>query len=160
VFAVSEYNMLTRDMLAQRLYRIYGFPMVGQPSFADLVQVRHDQHGRYLVASRHIRKGTYDKDNKVHTTLSYTEIRELALAFETFVDDTVTALMVVSGPFEITFPLESHYRISAFVGKFLIDDHTDNPLVQDLMSYDHLTDEYLKQSMERLVLRDVLWFEF
>jgi hypothetical protein len=68
--------------------------------------------------------------------------------------------MLISGPFEIKFPLESHCRISAFVGKFLIDDHTDNPLVQDLMAYDHLADEYLKQTMERLVLRDVLWFDF
>jgi len=160
VFAVSEENMLTRDILAQAPYGKYGFPMQGQPSFADLVQERHGQHGRYLVASRHIRKGTYAKDNKVHTILSYTEIRELADAFEVFVEHSLPALMGVSGPIDITFPHESQCRVSAFVGRFMIDAHTDNALMQDLMAFDHLTNDYLQQAMQGLVLCDVLWFEF
>jgi len=161
VFAVRAENMRTREMLAQQLFRLYGRPLVGQPSFADLVRVVHTQHGRALLATRDISKGTFAHDTKVHLTFTPAELAELQQDFETWREQTVARIMGVRVHFDFSHRL-SHYssRLSSYLGKFLLDGHSKTPLVQDLMDFDPFADGYLDEMLERLVLFDVIYFDF
>lgn len=161
VVAVRAENMQTREMLAQLLFRRYGIPLVGQPSFADLVRVVHTKHGRALFATCDIPEGTFALDTKVHLTFTPAELAELQQDFETWREQTVARIMGVRVHFDFSHKL-SHYssRLSSYVGKFLLDGHSETPLVQDLMDFDPFAHGYLDEMLERLVLFDVLYFDF
>ena len=51
-------------------------------------------------------------------------------------------------------------RISSFVGKFMLDGHFESAEMQALMAFDPMSDVYLKQTLQRLVMFDVLYFDF
>ena len=161
VFAVRAENMRSREMMAQLPYRLYGRPLVGQPPFADLVRVVRTEHGRGLVATRDIPKGTYAQDRKVHVTFTPDELDELNDDFDIWKDQSVSRIMGVRVHFDFSHRL-SHYssRLSSYVGMFLLDGHSEAPLVQDLMDFDPFAPGYLDETLERLVLFDVLYFDF
>ena len=163
VFAVRAENMKTREMLAQLPYRKFGRPLQAQASFAELVLVVEGEHGRGLVARRDIARGTWARDAKVQLVLAPGELRELKAAFEAHREEAVPRMMGFSGRvvFEHSHELP-HYasRISSFVGKFLLGGASEDPGVQALMAYEHLADGYLQETLERLVMFDVLYFDF
>ena len=150
VFAVKNANMRTSPALAQL------------PAFAELVEVRRDENGRYLVAARDIAKGTFAKTEKVHVVLSADELQRVSAGFEAFKEESVPRLLGVARViFEHSHDLP-HYasRNALFVGAFLTQRVGERPLVRELMDYDHLSPGYLKATLERLVLFDVLYFEY
>ena len=69
--------------------------------------------------------------------------------------------MVVRVVFDFSHRLSTYSsRLSSYVGKFLLDGHSETPIVQDLMDFDPFTDGYLDETLESLVLFDVLYFDF
>ena len=150
LLAVKTENMRTNAVLAQL------------PAFAELVEVRRGENGRYLVAARDIAKGTFAKTEKVHVVLSAEELRGVTVGFEAFKEEAVPRLLGVARViFEHSHELP-HYasRNALFVGAFLTQGVGERPLVRELMDYDHLSPGYLKATLERLVLFDVLYFEY
>jgi hypothetical protein len=163
VFAARAENMKTREMLAQLPYRKFGRPLATQASFAELVRVVEGEHGRGLVARRDIARGTWARDEKVQLVLTAGELRELKAAFDAHKEEAVPRMMGFSGRviFEHSHEMPEYAsRISSFVGTFMLDGHLESAGVQELMAYDHLSDGYLEETLERLVMFDVLYFDF
>jgi len=69
-------------MVSMLSYHKFGHPLVGQSSFAELVEVWHGKEGFYLVVSRDVVsrdvvRDTFVKDLKVQVVLSSSELREV-----------------------------------------------------------------------------------
>jgi hypothetical protein len=163
VFAAKAENMKTREMLAQLPYRKFGRPLATQATLAELVRVVEGEHGRGLVATRDIARGTWARDEKVQLVLTPGELRGVKAAFEAHKEEAVPRMMGVEGRviFEHSHELPEYAsRISSFVGKFMLDGHCDSEEMQALMVFDHLSDGYLKETLERVLMFDVLYFDF
>ena len=163
VFAVKAENMKTREMLAQLAYHRFGRPLAGDASLAELVRVEEGAHGRGLFATRDIARGTWARDAKVQLVLSAFELRGVTAAFEAHKEEAVPRMLEWAGKviFEFSHETASHAsRISSFVGKFMLDGHFESAGVQALMAYDSLGEGYLKETLERLLMFDVLYLDF
>jgi hypothetical protein len=163
VFAVKAENMKTREMLAQLPYRKFGRPLATQATLAELVRVVEGEHGRGLVATRDIARGTWARDKKVQLVLTAGELRGVKAAFEAHKEEAVPRMMGFSGKviFDHSHELPEYAsRISSFVGKFMLDGHFESTEMQALMAFDPLSDVYLQETLQRLVLFDVLYFDF
>ena len=163
VFAVKGENMKTRDMMPQIVYSEFGRPLATQAAFAELVRVEVGGHGRGLVATRDIARGTWARAEKVQLVMTPRELRGVKAAFEAHKEEVVPRMMGVEGRvvFEFTHELPEYAsRISSFVGKFMLDGHFESAAMQALMAYDPLSEGYLQETLERLVMFDVLYFDF
>jgi len=160
VVSVPEENMLTREMLAQLQYMKYGYPLMHQKTFADYVVEKHGKDGRYFEASTDIRMGTHAQMHKVRIIMQHAESQMLHDAFTAFLDSEATLLLHTLCPASVSVLLEDMAcsPISLFVGKFMMEGHCDDPMVQDLMAFDSYSDRYLQETLESLLIRDVMLF--
>lgn len=163
VFAVKAENMKTREMMAQLAYRRFGRPLATQAAFAELVRVEEGEHGRGLFATRDIAMGTWAQDEKVQLVFTPGELRGVKAAFDRHKEEAVPRMMGVEGRvvFEFSHAMPEYAsRISSFVGKFMLDGHFESAAMQALMAYDPLSEKYLQETLERLVMYDVLYLDF
>lgn len=163
VFAAKAENMKTREMMAQLAYRRFGRPLAAQATLAELVRVEEGEHGRGLVATRDIAMGTWARDEKVQLVFTRGELGELKAAFDAHKEEAVPRMMGWAGRVIFDFSHRMpHYasRISSFVGKFMLEGHFASAAMQGLMAYDSLSDGYLKETLERMVMFDVLYLDF
>ena len=160
VVSVPTRNMITREMLAQLQYIKYGYPLMHQPTFADYVVEKHGKDGRYFEASTDIRMGTHAQMHKVRIIMQHAESQMLHDAFTAFQDSEAPLLLHTLCPASVSVLLEDMAcsPISLFVGKFMMEGHCDDPMVQDLMAFDSYSDRYLQETLESLLIRDVMLF--
>jgi len=163
VFAVRAENMKTREMMAQVAYRRFGRPLAAQATLGELVRVEEGEHGRGLFATRDIARGTWARDEKVQLVFTRGELGELKAAFDAHKEEAVPRMMGWAGRvvFDFSHRMPNYAsRISSFVGKFMLEGHFASAGVQALMAYDSLSDGYVKETLERLVMFDVLYLDF
>jgi hypothetical protein len=162
VVSVPTTNMITRETLAQLQYMKYGYPLMHQPTFADYVVEKHGTDGRYFVASTDIPMGTHAQMHKVRIVMQQAESQVLHDAFLVFQDSVVPMLLHAPCPASVSVLLEdvACSPMSLFVGKFMMEGHCDDPMVQDLMAFDSYSDRYLQETLESLLIRDVMLFAY
>lgn len=163
VFAAKAENMKTREMMAQLAYRRFGRPLAAQATLGELVRVEAGEHGRGLFATRDIARGTWARDEKVQLVFTRGELGGLKAAFDAHKEEAVPRMMGVEGRVVFEFSHEWDVyasRISSFVGKFMLEGHFESAGVQVLMAYDPLSEGYLKETLERLVMYDVVYLDF
>jgi len=160
VVSVPAENMLTREMLAQLQYIKYGYPLMHQPTFADYVVQKNGKDGRYLEAKTDISIGTHAQTHKVRIIMQPAESQMLHDAFTAFHDSEAPLLLHTLCPPSVSVLLEdvACSPLSLFVGKFMMEGHCDDPMVQALMAFDSYSDRYLQETLESLLIRDVMLF--
>lgn len=157
VFIPGE-SLMTRSMLAQPQYERFGYPKLGQPCFAELVEEGRGEHGRYLVARRAVAMGTYAKHDMVRLTMTDEESQAIFDAYDAFAAETVPRLLGTDTPHPELDPRCSPMCI--FMGMFMCEEVLQHPMVQDLMHFDSLDAAYLADAMGNLNITDVLLFEY
>lgn len=128
--------------------------------FLELVQEKHGQYGRYIIAKEDISRGSYGIEKKVRVSLTPSEVHDLSKSYDNFVLEFLSTMS--SSPIHIEFSNPEHLpysRAMLFIGKCIEDNWIGNSIIMDLMACT-LSDNYLTETIERMMLHDMLFFEY
>jgi len=148
--------------LAQIIFD-YGVPLEGSPSFLDLVEERHGENGRELVAKEAIPAFTFAPVQKIRLFQTEEEMQALERAFDAFVAQTVPEILgfpsLISQQVQER-PIPHGSDMCMYVGMFLRKDLLEDPMIVHLMDYDAFCEKYVTDTLSRMMLGDVFWLYF
>lgn len=120
----------------------------------------HGENGRYLIAKQDISRGSYGIDNKIRARMTATEMSTVTSNYNDFVPQFIMTMSSTPIEFEMSHDEYLPYSSSAlFVGKCIDDGWLNNNMVRELMP-DTLSDKYLTETMERVRIHDMFFFEY
>jgi hypothetical protein len=152
-----------REDLAQTIFEVAGFPLDGCPSWDELVEVRNGTNGRETVARKAIGAFTFVRIPKVYLGMTDAQLGALHERFSIFIRQAVPDLIGYPAIFSVFVQEEDLPHGSntcLFVGEFLGRGLLQDPVVQELMDFDAFDEVYVTQTLQRLLLGDVLWLHF
>jgi hypothetical protein len=148
--------------LAQIIFD-YAVPLDDSLSFLELVEERYGQNGRELVAKEAIAAFTFARVQKIRLLQTEDELQALHYAFDVFVGENVPEILGFPSMLSQLVqeqPIPHGSDMCLYVGMFLRKDLLKDPMIVHLMDYDCFSEKYVKDTLTRMMVGDVLWLHF
>jgi hypothetical protein len=148
--------------LAQVIFD-FAVPLEGSRSFMDLVEERHGMNGRELVAKEAITAFTFAPVEKVRLVQTEDALQALDIEFDEFVGRTVPEILGFPSLLSRMVqeqPVAHGSEMCLYVGMFLEKGLLEDPMIAHLMDYDAFEEEYVTDTLMRMMVGDVLWLHF
>jgi hypothetical protein len=148
--------------LAQVLFEI-AVPLEGSLSFLELVEERHGQNGRELVAKEAISAFTFAPVQKIRLFQTQDELQALDCAFDVFVREQVPEILGFPALLSVLVQeqqIPHGSEMCLYVGMFLSRGLQEDPMIAHLMDYDCFSEDYVTDTLSRMMAGDVIWLHF